>query len=213
MSRDLYVSKLDLEKFRAVQGSGDEELLRRLLEDKRVEIEQLDRHFRELTAPHPYVPLAVALEQIINGRIDEGSTPRFPFESAAALIADHLGEPLENTWLFEAKESFWREVDLVIRKRRRAAGVPKSVWPAFHELLERGPLLAVPLDPELPLGTGYLTASEVQEAASATERVDLEDAEGLDDLTWPEEALEAAWEYRGWLREASADGRGLFFHC
>jgi hypothetical protein len=213
MSRDLHISMLDLERLRIVQGGGDKKLLQMILEEKRFQIECDDEHFRNLTAPDPYTPLATALQQIIDGRIDEHLTPRFQFNHAASLIADFLGEPLETTWLSEAKEAFWHDVDVVIQRRRDAGHILEFVWPTLDELLGRGPLLDVPLDPEFPSRTGYLTAREVERAAVAVQRVDLENSDGLNDLRWSAEALDAAEEYRGWLRAAAANRLGLFFHC
>ena len=213
MSRDLYVCMIDLEKFKSVAGSGDRELLERVLHDRQDLIAAHDEDYRESWPLESYTPLSVALGQIITGTIDPGLTPRFQFEHAVALLADALGEPLETIAFLETRAPFWEEINRVIRQRSRAARLPDSDWPTLDELLERGPLLEVPIDPSLRLGTGYLTGGEIERAAAAVACVDLESTEGLDNLTWPEEALEAAEEYRGWLREAASRRLGLFFHC
>src|SRR5262249_53369055 len=110
-----------------------------------------------------------------------------------------LGEALDADLFAEVRAEFLDAVDAVVR----AAG---PAWPALRDVLCRGPLLDVPLDPAMPLGTGYLATGEVQAAAVTAERAD------LDDPTGAAVAAEAAAQSRDWLREARAIGRGLFFH-
>jgi hypothetical protein len=213
MSRDLYVLLLDLDKLKGVQGSGDRRLLKRILREKEAELLGYDECFRKDPALAPYAPLATAIEQIIIGPLQRQRTLHFQFEAAAAMIADILGKPLASEPLMEARERFWVEVDTVIRKKRTTAGLPKSGWPMLAEILKRGPLLKVPLDRRMRLGTGYLTAEEVRNAFAATGRSNLEDTQGLDKLTWPDLAMEAVRQYQNWLRQAAAKKLGLFFHC
>jgi hypothetical protein len=213
MSRDLHVLLLDTMQFQAVQGSGNHALLERILEDCRTRIDAHDRYFRDDMKLIPYMPLADALRQIVNGEIDPNFHPRFQFEHAASLLADALGEELDSDLLMESRPALWNEADFVLRSRSRQAAVPNGSWPPFCALLERGPLLNVPLDePKMRLGSGYLTAVEAERALEAAERVELETESGFEDLRWPGLALEIVRTYRQWLKQASASGEGLFFH-
>jgi hypothetical protein len=214
MSRDLYVSALDLAQLRAIQGSGDQALLNRVLEKNRGRIAIHDEYFRNFPCVVQYTPLAEAIGQIVRGQVDQDLTPRFQFEHGAALLADSLGEPLEAGLFAECAPAFWAEVDTVICRRLVLAGRAMAAWPALADVLKRGPYLDVPLDPIWRLGSGYLTTGELRAAASAAEACNLEDPDtDCEDLRWPDAALEAAAQYRGWLHHAAERGAGLFFHA
>jgi hypothetical protein len=200
---------LDLEKFRAVQGSGDRSLLREITTKARAEIENYDRQFLESEGGAQ--PLAEVIAQIIDGRLDP-DTPRFQFEGAAAMIADAMGEPLPVESLREARGAFCDEVDDLIAALRDVNRIGKTTLLPIGRVLERGPLLKVPLDPKMGLGTGYLTGPEVNRATRALARVDLDQPVGGKRLTWPELANDAVKEYRAWLRSASTHALGLFMH-
>lgn len=200
MSMTLTVIALDLGRFRAAQGSRDADLLHRVLAKKRDTLDDHDRYFRDRLQLRPYTPLATAMEQIVNGEVDTHLRPLFQFEHAAAILAGVLGEALDADWFAEVRSGFLAAVDAVVR-------VAGPAWPALRDVLCRGPLLDVPLDPAMPLGTGYLTADEVQVAAAAAERID------LDELAGSDVAAEAAAQYRDWLREARGIEQDLFFHC
>src|SRR5262245_33588926 len=171
MSLDLYVCMLDLEKFRAVLGSGDRNLLRRITRQLRAEIESYDAYF--LGSEPGAQPLAVVIAQIIDGKLDP-STPRFQFEGAAVMIADALGELLPVETLREASGAFCDEVDYLIAFLRDVNGIAPKTLPTIGEILERGPLLKIPLDPKMRLGSGYLTTREVTRAHSAIMCLDLD---------------------------------------
>ncbi len=203
---------LDLAKFKAIQGSKDEGLVNAIRQTREEEIRHHDDYFRDWVDGNSYSSLMVAVEQIVNGRVDSKLAPMFQFEHAAAIIADVVGHSLDADLLTEAKEAFWDEVDLMIKKYRSKAHIKKSIWPTLREILNRGPLLDIPLDTRTRLGTGYLTASEVQKANDVVNNIDLEVGIGLN-LTWPEEAQEAVESYRGWIRTAYTSGLALFFHC
>jgi hypothetical protein len=205
---------LDIERFRSLQGSNDDALLASVLDRSRDLIARHDEYFRGFPDVVRYAPLAEAIEQILRGKIDSGLTPLFQFEHAAALLADTLGERLDAGLFSECAPAFWDEVDTVIRRRLSAAGHPESAWPPLSKILERGPCLEIPLDPRWPLGSGFLDAGAVRTAAEVSETLDLEDQDGTtEDLEWPEEALDASRQFRGWLRRAAGKGSGLYFHA
>jgi hypothetical protein len=214
MSRNLYVSALDLEKFRSVQGSRDEALLDSALDRNRELIVEHDRYFRTFPGITRYTPLAEALAQIVRGEVDRTLSPLFQFEHAAALLADFLGERLDADQFVESAPALWDEVDAVIRRRLLAASQADFAWPTLAGVLKRGSCLNIPIDPAWPLGSGYLTADEVRTATPTAVACDLETLDDtLDDLQWPEEALDAATQYRSWLLQAAAKGVGLYFHA
>lgn len=211
MSVSLNVVMLDLAKFKGIQGSGDRFLLRKVFREKKEMIADRD----EFLPSHeqPWLSLADAVRQIIDGHINRKARPLSQFEHAAAVIADTVGETLDAGPLGASRTAFWDEVDQVIRTRLRKTGALKSAWPGLSELLGRGPLLRIPLDHENPLGTGYLTAREVGRALRVAETIDLESGEGLGKLRWPREALEGACFCGRWLKSAGGRGLGLFLHC
>jgi hypothetical protein len=214
MSRNLYVSALDLGQLRAIQSSGDQELLSRVLERNRSRILHHDEYFRSFPGVVRYTPLTEAVGQIVRGQVDSDLTPRFQFEYAVALLADALGEPLESGFFAECAPVFWVEVDTFICRRLILAGQATTAWPALADVLKRGPYLDVPLDSAWRLSSGYLTTGEVRAATSAANACDLVDpAKKCQDLRWPDDALEAAAQYRSWLRQAAERGTGLFFHA
>ena len=214
MSCDLYVSALDLDRLGSVKGSRDEILLATIIERNRDCIAAHDEYFRVFPGVVQYVPLADAVAQIFRQSIDANIEPRFQFEHAVALIADTMGELLDAGCFAESRASFWIEVDAVICRRLLAADRPCRDWPKLAEVLKRGPFIDIPCDHEHALGSGYLKAEEVLVASSAAALCDLERPDStLDDLQWPDEALDAAKQYRDWLRHASANGLGLYFHA
>jgi hypothetical protein len=211
VSIDLVVSALDLSRFQSAQNSKDEELLQLVLTTKELEIASHDEYFRDWVAAGRYQSLGVAIRQIIYGTIDAALEPLFQFEHGASAIADVIGTRLETDVLMEAKEDFWEEVNIAIGECRKLSLVSATEWPTLDEVLTRGPLLDIPLA-SLRLGTGYLTASEVQNADSAIpQQVELP-PEIMDPLTWPDDALEAVQGYRDWISTAAELGLGLFFH-
>jgi hypothetical protein len=210
MSIDLIVSALDTTRFYTVCGGKDEELLQRVLKAKGVEIASHDEYFRDWVGPDKYQSLRVAIRQIISGTIDGGLEPLFQFEHAAAMIADVVGMPLESEILMDAKEAFWMEVNQTIDEYRDALG-KVTEWLTLEEVLTRGPLLDIPLSP-IRLGTGFLTPDEVS-AHDAALPPQLEIPVGCaDQLTWPDEVLEALQAYREWIGTAAEHRLGLFFH-
>jgi hypothetical protein len=211
VSISLYVAMLDLEEFRAVQGSCDRALLQNVLRKKKEEIADRDEFLSGDYEPH--LSVAEAIHQIIDGHIDRKAQPLCQFEHAAALIADTLGETLDPGPFAASRTEFWDEVNTVIRRKLRRAGARESAWPRLPEVLARGPLLRVPLDRENPLGTGYLTARQVVRAWRAGEALNLEIADAVGKLRWPEDTLEGARCYRLWFKAATAKGFGLFLHC
>src|ERR1700760_4362453 len=189
MSRDLYVYSLDLERLRSLQGSRDLDFLNRLLEIKKERIQKHDDYFRQVLDMDSLFPLQKALEQIICNQIDDGVVPLFQFEHAVALLASSLGKPLGSELMLDVKSALWDEVDSTVRIKLRMAGLAESALPTFGEILKRGPLLEIPIDPDLPLGSGYLWKDEVQHYVRIAEAVDVDDTFGLEELTWPDEAL------------------------
>lgn len=211
MSRDLYVAALDLDAFRRVQGSRDAALVERVRAEKARMIEAADDFFRRSTCAHDLAVLA-ALARIVDGAVTRASKPEPQYEHAAALLADTLGEAVDNELVREAVPDFYVPVDSAIRQRTRAAGLPRAAWPALEEVMGRGPLLDIPLDGTCRLGTGYLTHVEIAAALETAEQVELGDPASLQGVRWPEEALEIASAYRDWLRAADRRSVGLFLH-
>lgn len=211
MSLDLYVYKLDIAQLRAVQGSGNRALLERVLSEQRELIEEQHETVQEEAVPH--LRLGDALEQIIQGKIDETLRPLFQYEHAAALIAATLGDPLDPGLLRESHGVLWGEADVVLHDRLRRAGFPSSVLPPINHLLDRGPALDVPIDPLNPLGTGYLLTEEVKKAHDVFKKLDLEDDSYPSHVTLGDEALEVVQTYSGWVAAAVAADLGLFFHA
>lgn len=211
MSRDLFVCAIDLDRLNAVYGSEDQKLLRKILRTCKQQIADHDEYWeREMS---PYLSLSVAIQQIINGEIDTQAQPRFQFEHAVNFIADTLGESLDSEVLMESNPDFWDEIDFLIKCLRRQRHIPKSEWPTLDEILNRGPFLKVPLDRKMRLGSGYLTASEVQNANEKVQCVEMEDYEDLEKLTWPTEVCDAVQQYKDWIQKAARKKLGLFFHC
>jgi hypothetical protein len=211
MSVDLIVTALDLDRFRAAQGSRDVALLRHVLAAKETDIAKHDEYFQDEDTTGRYQPLGTAIQQIIYGTIDENLEPLFQFEHGAATIADVMGEVLDSDVLVEAKEDFWREVNILIRECRKASNHTAAGWPTLDAVLSRGPVLDVPLA-RLRLGTGHMTRREVRNVtALMPDRVEIP-AAAAKRLTWPDQALEAVQGYRDWIRIAADRGLGLFFH-
>lgn len=212
MSQDLHVCMLDIDAFRTVQGSGDQALLRSVLKSKRKRIERHDDYFRKIVKLEPYTPLTVAVRQIVDGAIDKALEPTFQFEHAATLLADAQGTPLEAGLFMETKAEFNAEIDRAVRELREAKKIKAGDWPELCKILQRGPLLNVPLDERMRLGSGYLTAEEAARAASAIDGTAFGVLAHGADYTWPDLALQAVLQYAGWLGAACAAKAGLFFH-
>jgi hypothetical protein len=213
MSANLYVYALDFTTFSAVQGSRDAQLLKFIHAEKGKYMAAHDDYFRSWVQADPFLPLSKAVEQIIHGTIDVQATPRFQFEHAAVVIAASLGERLDTDFFLETNPELWDEVDEVIQTRVTAAALADPFLPGLAEVLDRGPLLQVPLDSSMRLGTGYLTYQEIMHIWTVVHHVDLDNEEGLAALSWPDEALEGAKVYRSWLEQATVKKCGLFFHC
>lgn len=177
---------------------------------------------RELIAEHDqfyqgglahYLPLAKAVGQIIDNKVDLHAEPLFQYEHAAALIAATLGETLDPGMLRESHPDLWQDADTLLRDRLAKAGLEQSALLSLDSLLSRGSALEIPLDPLNPLGSGYLTSEEVQQAREAFGRIDLNDESELEGLLFGEDALEVARSYSSWIAEAASDGIGLYFHA
>ena len=207
----LNVYKLDLDQFRAIQGSGYSDLIEQVLEKNHDLIEEHDKiHSGCFTQ---YLTLAEAIRQIIGGKINKSAVPLFQYEHAAALIAATIGEPLDPGLLREGKPVLWEEADIVLRDRLRREGLPESAFPSIDHLFDRGPLLEVPIDLLNPLGTGYLTAEEVRQAKELIRSLNLDDKIGLECLSSGEEALDVLRSYCSWIIDAAETGHSLFFHA
>jgi hypothetical protein len=213
MSLNLYVYRLDIERFCAVQGSGDKDLLSRVMADNQAQIREYDAACRERFKN--YLPLADAVERIIEGTVDDQVEPLSQYEQAAAIIAATLGDLLDSSALMESSPALWEEADLVLQDYLRRSGQPESALPLIDYLLSRGPALDVPIDPVDPLGTGYLSGEEALAAKLVFDRINLptddEDEMEISDLRAG--AIEAVRSYYGWIDEAASLGLGLFFHA
>jgi hypothetical protein len=213
MSQTLYISAIDLDRLVAVFGSDDTAMLDAVLRRAAVQTQRHDVYFATFPDVTVYRPLAEALEQIVRGAPDPHFSPLFQFEHAAALLADTLGKPLDAECFKETSPSFSDDVDELISAAVKEAGQQEAVWPSLASVFRRGTCFDIPLDQKWPLGSGYLTGSEVESAAAVAEACDLAAAAGiLQDLRWPDDTVSAAEQYVDWLRHAAVDRRGLYFH-
>jgi len=211
MSWSLSVISLDLDQLRRARGGRDGALLQRVLREEKDQIAFHDGVFRKPRSP--YLPLAKAIAQTIAGSVDPAARPRFQYEHAVAAIARSLGEPLDAEAFAECSDDLWNEINRFIRRARSGAGLSSSRWPAISAILQRGPFVDVPLDAAMRLGTGYLDGSECRTIAQALAALRFEDLARGEELEWPDETVDAAEQYRGWVRHASEHAQGLFFHC
>lgn len=209
MSLDLYVCAIDLMKFCAVFGTGDRKLFNCITSKRRAEIVSYDNYF--LGSEPSVKPIESVIKQIIDGKLDP-DTPKFQYEGAAAIIADVIGEPLPVETLREAKAAFCDEVDRVIIAVRDSNRIAARTLPSIGEILLRGPLLKVPLDPKMRLGIGYLTIHEVNRACTALTRANLKRGLEGSHLKWRALTQEGVAEYRKWLTSAVERKRALFLH-
>lgn len=207
MSQDLYVCAIDLAKFRAVLGSGDQDLVRHVITKMHREIQGYDQYF--LGEPG-VLPLGLVITRVIHG--DLTSPCPFQFEGAAAIIADAMGTPLPVTTLREAKAAFCTEVDGLLVAVRQLNRISAAALPSIGEILERGPFLPIPLDPARRLGTGYLAAREVARAVRVMTRERLKWPVDGRRREWRGLAREALREYGEWLAAAAELRAGLFIH-
>lgn len=211
MSLNLSVYKLEIPRLRAVQGSSDRVLLLRVIDENRELIEQHDQFYRSGAAR--YLSLADAVGQIIEGVVDEQAEPLFQFEHAAALIAGTLGEVLDPGLLRESHPELWEDADTFLQDQLVKAGFAQSAFLSLESLLSRGPVLEIPIDPLNPLGSGYLTGEEVQQALEVFGSIDLGDDGALGTLLYDEEALDVVRSYSSWIADAARDALGLYFHA
>ena len=214
MSVTLHVHAIDLQALRRIEGSKDEALLASLLSRGAGRLAEHDAYFAHFPQVSDYTALGEAVSQIVRGHVDPRLAPRFQFEHAVAFIVDLIGEPLAADAFAERASALWDEVDTVILRSLRAGNQPATAWPSIRILLERGPLLDVPLDPAWRLRTGYLHLDEAEAALQAAKACAPEDlADALHDLAWPDDAIDGAVQYRDWLECAVRGRKGLFFHC
>lgn len=212
MSLSLHVYRLDFDGYLSAQRSGDAALAARVLAEHAGLIAEHDAEYRPRFAP-PYLTLSDAVRQIILGGVEPAARPLFQYEHAAVLIAATLGDPLGAGPLNESHASLWEEADALLPRLLARAGLaPDALTPPGH-LLSRGPGLDVPLDPLNPLGTGYLMPEEVRRGCGVFSRLALTDESATASDEEDEEVLEVILTYSGWLAEAEAVGRGLFFHA
>ena len=211
MSRNLWVSAIDLDMLKGAAGSRRTDLFDAVMASRRDVISLHDRRWKRM---YPgYTPIEAALRRVIDGAITTDLVPLFQYEHAVALLADTLGTPLDASAFNEAAATLYRDVEALVRAAVRDTGPPEHACFSVDEVLRLGPPIPVPLDPEMPLGSGYMTRDEVSACRRALGGADLERvARRIPELTWPREALEGALQYKRWMEDADRRSFGLFLH-
>lgn len=203
MSISLRAYALDQAAFRAVQGSGDEALLKRLLAEAEDRIAAEDEWLTRLRPDH--LPIAEALRDIVAGTLRSGDAAALSYLAAAEYLAQALGERVDGEDLIECSPGVPAAIDAAISAALVCIRRPPQDWPLLADVLARGPLLDIPWVPESPPnGIGALAVSEVRVAAAAAQKMsfDLED-----------EAGELALAYASWLRRADESSLALLVIC
>jgi hypothetical protein len=210
MSRTLTAVAVDIDKLRKVPGSNDKRLLARVLAGQAEDIAFHDEFFGK--SKHHYLPIGQAIEQLIRGQMDGNATPLFQYEHALAMIAEVLGEVLDNDAFTDCHSDYWREINSAVRQVRKSAKLSALVAPTPDEALRRGSCVPIPLDRRNPLGTGHLEKAACAASAAALSTLDLTRLIDSGKLEYVEETEAALIQYTEWLKAASKSRRGLYLH-
>ena len=212
MSRDLFVSAVDLDKLYSIYGSKDTILFRKICDCQSERITVYDDSTKtQKAADQPL--LAQAVRNVIDGEVKVSAQNIYQYEFASALIAETIGEQMNSSAFIECSELLWNEINHLISQYRRSAGISKSVWPTTNELLKKGS--GMPYLPKATVAsqTGFLTTTEVRSAWLATEHLALDQADDLNNFDIKNEARRAVNQYRIFLKEGATKSLGLFFRC
>jgi hypothetical protein len=194
---------LDVAAYRAVQGSKDFSIVERIALDLADRIEADDSFASSLRADH--LPLVEALRDIVAGTLKQGDSAALSYQEAAILIAESIGERVDDDELIERTSSVQTAIDAAIARIVLEAGYPESVWPPLRAVLTRGSPLRLPRVKEsLPNGVGALSADEVRRAAECIASVHPKGGDASIDL---------ALVYGGWILRAAESRRSLLLIC
>ncbi len=203
MSITLRAFALDADEYRAAQGSGDLALAEQILADAAEEIAAEDSWASRLRADH--LPIGTALRDIVTGSLRPGRSAAISYHLAALLLAEALGERIDDDAIAEVSERVQPAMDEAIGALVREYGGKPGEWPLLADVLTRGPALDLPPVPEtLPNGTGLLSAAETLGAARLLDRIPPQPGDG---------ARELAMTYGGWLVQAAGQQRALLLAC
>lgn len=201
MSVTLRAFMIGLTSYQAVQGSGDLALVDRILEHAQDSLAAEDDWLKQLRPDH--LPIAAALTDIVMNTLRQGRSAALSYQIAAVVLAEHLGERIDDEAIAESYASVTAEIDAAISEWM--AECDGGAWPLLADVLTRGTVLAIPRVREtLPNGTGVLAEDEVRCAAAVVARLPVhqgDDARGL------------AMIYGSWLNQAAESNRALLLAC
>jgi hypothetical protein len=190
VSYGVHAFAVDFGELKAALGSGDGQLLARLLADFAAEVARLDRDDEEEGRP----PTAEVLRHLIFGGPYDGSVG-FKYGYALEFLCWHLGEFLNNSEWSGMRGEWFDEVDGALKR----AGVPTAAFTTLR-LTTRGAPVPIPEPDDFP-GIGHLTSEEVPAAAAALDAADLG--------AMSEDVRNAVAQVREWLGACEEFGRGL----
>jgi hypothetical protein len=167
------------------------------------EISADDAWFLQLRSDH--LPIATALRDIVMGILRDGSAAALSYEVAALILAEQLGERIDDEAIAERPPRVQAAIDAAISELLAEHGAAPGDWPLLADVLTRGPALDIPWVREvLPNGTGVVTGAEVRRASPIVARI----APQEDD-----DGRELARVYGGWLTQAAEAGLALLLAC
>lgn len=203
MSITLRACVIDADAYRRLQGSGDVALVERVSQEAARFFAMEDSWAVQLRADH--LPIATAVRDIIDGTLRVGRSAALSYNVAALLLAEHLGERIDDEAIAERPEDVQPAIDDAITDLVAEYGGVPGDWPLLATVLVRGPTLEIPWVREtLPNGTGLVSAAEALRASRIVARIPAQE----DDA-----ARELAMIYGGWLRRAAEENRALLLAC
>jgi hypothetical protein len=203
MSVTLRAFALDLDEYRAAQGSGNLALAEGICKQAAAQIAAEDAWFVRLRPDH--LPLATAIKDLIAGTVRGGRAAALSYQVAALLIAEYLGDRIDDDAIAEYPSHVQEAIDGAISELLAEHGGTPGDWPLLADVLTRGPALDIPWEREaLPNGTGLVAQDEVQRAARAVEGIAPQGDGG---------ARELAMMYGRWLVDTAKDAHALLLAC
>jgi hypothetical protein len=194
---------VDLPSYRSVQGSSDAVLLEQVCAQAEEKIAAEDAWFTRLRPDH--LPIAMALRDIVMGTLRDGKSAALSYQVAALVLAEHLGERIDDEAIAERSPDVQVAIDKAISELLVEYGRAADDWPLLADVLTRGPALDIPWVQEtLPNGTGVLAECEVRRAAQTVAGIALQEHD---------DARELAMVYGGWLTLASEASLALLLAC
>ena len=188
MGYSFSVYAVDLDKLTAVAGKNDRKLLAAVLKKQAEEIADNDESFEEEIAKGT-PSLAVALQQIIEGKIKAPKGSGYQYGYALEVLCAHLGERIEEedlSWFHEFIDGYLKKVKS--RSSMKLLGEDKLP-------------IRIPKPDDFP-GIGSITLEQVIAATpffTAAAKLATDD----------DDATEVFDEIVGWLKVAKKKKRGL----